>query len=463
MPHFRYTVVNKENNQLNGEIDAPSIDVAREELQELGFSIVAIEETKAAKVEAGVIFEFKGKDKENRTIKGTIKSEELYQAFKRLITEYELDVQYIVQSDLDQKEKAKQKTAGIKLLMKKYQEEVMKNTDKYHEKKFKKVDRNFDKQKALIMRQVDYVLAKVKESIEGFAKELNPEDKQKIKDYVNRILRLKNTTNLEYLKNTSRDLLKFLQNAEVFSKGKGRIKEKLHLYAETEDMIDHLDKGKDFGVYEDLEDQLLRWQSEHIKGKKKIPLLDRIKNLIFALIIHIIHKPEKIRKLNREMQFLSRELKQYYAVYLKTKDQTFRKEASESIKRLRIKRNKIKEKITKLQNEERKKLKEMGELNYFEKILQSVNELTGWLLFFYLAFYFVSGIILNKEILFNSYDIPSIFYLFQSGLIKYILPLIFLLHLTTSLKLLFFKKNLISNVVLFPVFAIFSLLVLFNF
>jgi hypothetical protein len=463
MPHFRYTVVNKENNQLVGEIDAPSIDVAREDLQELGFSIVAIEETKAGKLEPGTAFEFKGKDTENRPITGTIKSEEIYQAFKRLITEYELDVQYIVQADLNEKEKAKQKTAGIKILMKKYQEEVMKNTDKYHEKKFKKIDRNFEKQKALIMRQIDYVLGKVKEAVDGFAKELNPEDKQKIKDYVNRILRLKNTTNLEYLKNTSRDLLKFLQNAEVFSSGKSKIEEKLSLYAETEDMINHLDKGKDFGVYEDLEDQLLRWQSENIKGKKRISLLDRAKNILFSIIIRIIHQPKEIRKLTKELHFLSRELKQYYGVYLKTKDQTFRKESLESIKKLKIKKTKIKEKIKKLKDEERRQLKEMGELNYFEKIISSVNELTGWLLFFYLAFYFVSAIIINKEVFFSNYEIPSIFYLFQSGLIKYILPLIFLLHITTSVKLHFFKKNMISNIVLFPVFAIFSLLVLFNF
>lgn len=463
MPHFRYTVVNKENNQLAGEIDAPSIDIARQELKELGFSIVAIEETKAGKLEPGTVFEFKGKDKEHRTIKGTIKSEDRYKAFKRLIKEYELDVQYILQQDLDEKEKAKLKTEGIKPLMKQYQEEVMKNTDKYHEKKFKKIDRNFEKEKALIMRQVDYVLAKVSEAVDGFAKELNPEHKQKIKDYVNRILRLKNTTNLEYLKNTSRDLLKFLQNAEVFSKGKSKVKERLHLFAETEDMIDHLDKGKDFGLYEDLEDQLLRWQSEHIKGIKKVPLLDKIKNIVYTIIIRVIHQPKEIRILNKELHFLNRELKQYYAVYLKTKDQIFRKEASESIKQLRIKKEKIKQKIQKLKIAERKKLQELGELNYFEKIISSINELTGWLLFFYLSFYFISGIIINKELFFNSYDIPSIFYLFQSGLIKYILPLIFLLHITTSIKLHFFKKNPISNIVLFPVFAIFSLLVLFNF
>ena len=463
MPHFRYTVVNKENKQLAGEIDAPDIDKARVELQELGFSIVAIEETNAGKLEPGTVFEFKGKDNENRTITGTIKSEEQYQAFKRLIKEYELDVQYIVQADLPEKEKAKLKTAGVKTLMKKYQEEVMKNTDKYHEKKFKKIDRNFEKQKALIMRQVDYVLGKVQEAVDGFAKELNPEDKQKIKDFVNRILRLKNTTNLEYLKNTSRDLLKFLQSAEVFSKGKSKIKQRLSLYAETEDMIDHIEKGKDFGVYEDLEDQLLRWQSEHIKGKKKIPLFDRAKNIVFTIIIRIIHQPKEIRKLNKELHFLNRELKQYYGVYLKTKDQTFRKESLESIKQLRIKKQKLKEKIQDLKAQERKRLQEMGELNYFEKVLSSINELTGWLLFFYLVFYFVSSLIINKDLIFNSYEIPSIFYLFQSGLIKYILPLIFLLHITTSVKLHFFKKNMVSNIVLFPVFAIFSLLVLFNF
>ncbi len=466
MPRFKYIIVNKENKQLSGVIDTPSEDEARKELQELGFSIVSIREQKESeKEEAGTVFEFKGIDKENRKIKGTIKSESRYKAFKRLISEYELDVRYLAQANLKPKEKTRQIEEGTKELMKKYQEEVKKNTDLFHKKKLKKVDRNFEKEKALVMRQVDFVLNKVKDAVESFAQELNANDKQKIKDYVNKILRLKNSTNLDYLKKTTEDLLKFLQKAEIFVNKKSRIKDKLKLYAESIDMIDHIEKGKDFGLYEDLEDQIIRWQSEHIKGKKKkeIPLMDKLKSFYYAFLLKIIHQPKEIRDINKELEFLNRELKQYYGVYLKAKDQTYKKEAIKSIKRLKQRKIDLKNKIKKLKHEEKMRTKEEGELNFAEKIIEAVNGITGWLLFFYLVFYIVSGIIINKDIFFEFYEIPSLFFLFQSGIIKYILPIVFLLHVITSIKLFFFKKNFIADIVLFPTFAILTLLVVFNF
>lgn len=465
MPSFRYIVVNKQNKQLAGVVDALTVDTARQDLQELGFSVVSIEEQKAAEEEPGVVFEFKGTDPANKNISGTIKSESRYQAFKRLISEYQLDVRYVVQTNLEQKEKVKQMEEGIKELMKKYQEEVRKKTNLFHKKKLKKVDRNFEKTKALVMRQVDFVLKKVNEAIDSFAKELSPKNKQEIKDYVNKILRLKNSTNLDYLKKTCEDLLKFLQSAELFITKKTRIEDKLKLYAESADMMDHLVKGKDFGVYEDFEEQMLRWQSEHIKGRKKneISFIDKIKNIYYSVITKIIHQPEEIRQINKKIHFLNREMRQYYSVYLKAKDPLYRIEATKSIKKLRTRKTKYQNELKKIKKEERIRTKEAGELNIFEKIFEAVNGITGWLLFFYLVFYFVSGIIISKDIIFEFYEIPTIFYLFQTGLIRYILPIIFLLHATTSLKLYFFKKNLLADLVLFPVFGLCFLLVIFNF
>lgn len=464
MPSFRYIVVNKDNKQLAGEIDAPGIDIAREDLKELGFSIVSIEEKPETAVEeAGQIFEFNGIDNENRSISGTIKSESRYQAFKRLISEYELDIRYLLEKDANEEEKAKQKREGIKDFMRKYQEEVKKRTDMFHKKKFKKIDRNFEKKKALVMRQVDFVMKKVDEAVSSFASELAPEHKQSLKDYVNKVLRLKNSTNLDYLKKTTEDLLKFLQKAEIFVSKSARLNDKLKLYAETEDMIDHLEKGQDFGVYEDLEDQILRWQSEHIKGNKHIPFINKIQNIYYSILLRIIHQPEEARAINKELHFLNRETRQYYGVVLKAKDQNYKEEALKSIKKLKTQKNRLKSKLKKVQEDEKNKMKEMGELSFTEQLLDSINGITGWLLFLYLLLYFTSEIIISKQIFFEIYSIPTIFFIFKTGLIKYVLPIVFLLHATTSLKLNFFKKSIIANILLFPVFAIFTLLVLFNF
>jgi len=464
MPKFRYIVVNKENRQLSGVVDAPNLDTAQKDLKELGFSVISIEKaTKKSSKETGTVFEFNGIDKQKRNITGTIISDDRYSAFKRLITEYDLDVRYIVQADLDEKEKERQKSAGIIDLMKQYQKEVQKNTQMFHKEKLKKIDRSFDRKKALVMRQVDFVLKKVSEAIDKFANDLNPQDKQRIKDYVNKILRLKNTTNLDYLKTTCQDLLKYLQRAEIFTSKKSRIGEKLRLYTQTQEMIKTIQRGKDFGIYEDLQDQLERWQSEHIKGRDKIPFNDKITNIFYSLILKFISEDKEIRILKRKINDLNRDLRQYFNVVLKSKDAEYKKAASKSIKELRAKRKKLKEKLSILRRNEKNRLKAEGQLNAFEKTISVINGLSGWLLFYYLVYYFASEVIINKELIYQNSDIPTLFFLFNTGIVKYILPLVFLLHITTSMKLNFFKKNGAANLILFPAFTLASLIIIFNF
>lgn len=464
MPKFRYIVVNNENRQLSGVVDAPDVEIAQDDLKELGFSIVSIEEAEQlASEETGATFEFSGIDKRKKNIVGTIISDDRYNAFKRLITEYDLDVRYIVQSDLDEKEKEEGKTKGIIDLMREYQKEVQKNTQMFHKEKLKKIDRAFDKEKALVMRQVDFVLGKVSEAISKFANDLNPQDKQRIKDYVNKILRLKNTTNLDYLKTTCKDLLKYLQRAEIFTSKKGRIDEKLGLYTQTQEMINTIQRGKDFGLYEDLQDQLERWQSEHIKGKEKISFGDKVTNFFYSLVLKVISEDKEIRVLKKKISNLNRDIKQYFNVILKSKDADYKKAASKSLKQLRIKKKKLKKKLSILRRNETNKLKAEGELNTFEKVVSIVNGLSGWLLFYYLVYYFVAEVVINKDLLYATSDIPTLFFLFNTGMVKYILPLVFLLHATTSMKLHFFKKNGAANLVLFPVFALVSFLIVFNF
>lgn len=464
MPKFRYIVVNKENRQLSGVVNSPDLDTAQNDLKELGFSIVSIEEAQEkGNEETGTTFEFSGIDNQKKNIIGTIIAEDRYSAFKRLITEYNLDVRYIVQSDLDESEKEKQKTAGIIDLMRQYQKEVQKNTQMFHKEKLKKIDRTFDREKALVMRQVDFVLKKVSEFVDKFANDLNPQDKQRIKDYVNKILRLKNTTNLDYLKNTCKDLLKYLQKAEIFVSKKGRINEKLELYTDTQEMIDTLQRGKDFGLYEDLQDQLERWQSEHIKGRKKIPFNDKLTNFFYSIVLKFIYEDKEVRAIRKKISDVNRDIKQYFNVILKSKDAEYKKAAGKSLKSLRLKRKKLKEKLHVLKHNEKNRLRAEGELNLFEKTLSVINGLSGWLLFYYLAYYFVSEVIVNKDLIYANPDIPSIFFLFNTGLVKYILPIIFLLHASTSMKLHFFKKNGAANLIIFPVFALASFIIVFNF
>jgi len=464
MPKFRYIVVNKANKQLSGVVDAVDAIGAREELQALGFSIVSLEQAEEkAEEEQGVLFEFAGIDTHNKNVAGTIRGESRYEAFKRLMTEYELDIKYIVQANMKEEDKEKEKKAGIIDLMKLYQEEVKKMTNLFHEKKIKNIDRTFEKNKALVMRQVDFVLKKVNKALDQFSENINPQDKQTLIGFVNKILRLKNSTNLEYLKTTSKSLLQFIQTVEINVTKQELIEAKLDLYADTQEMISSIQKGKDFGVTEDFEDQLTRWRNNNISNKEKLSFSLKIQDFFVLQLLRIVHVDPELKEIKLELKKTNNQIKQFYGLFIKAADSGYRDGISQSLKKLKEKKKELTKRIRDFKSIYNKQLKEKGTLSSFEKALDIVNGLSGWLIFFYLAFYFFCEIVTTKQLTLFGNDTPTIFYIFQTGSLKYILPVVFMLHVAVSMKLNIFRKNFLSDFIIFPLFFICSLLVVFNF
>lgn len=103
---FKYTALGASNQKLVGVLDAESLDAAREQLHKMGMSVVAINEVseeEAAKVETkesvaekkqeGITtFYFVSKDLQGKEVNGTIDSKDPNMAFRRLLTEYQFDV-----------------------------------------------------------------------------------------------------------------------------------------------------------------------------------------------------------------------------------------------------------------------------------------------------------------------------------------------------------------------------------
>ena len=118
MPQYLYTVINKENKELNGSINAPDELAARHELNALGFSILALHiETTAAIPEQTIEnikkFDFSAIDKNGKKIVGTIQGENIFTVYKRLLIEYQFDVQSLYSSDLSTDEKDKAILKGV--------------------------------------------------------------------------------------------------------------------------------------------------------------------------------------------------------------------------------------------------------------------------------------------------------------------------------------------------------------
>ena len=87
MPNFKYTVANKSGKKLSGTVEAPDEKIAREELKNLGFSILSLQETSEATKLASHLtkFVFEGYDKNSKLVSGTIPAktkEEKYEQIK---------------------------------------------------------------------------------------------------------------------------------------------------------------------------------------------------------------------------------------------------------------------------------------------------------------------------------------------------------------------------------------------
>ena len=90
-----------------------------------------------------------------------------------------------------------------------------------------------------------------------------------------------------------------------------------------------------------------------------------------------------------------------------------------------------------------------------------MNAFTGWLLTFYLVYYFTSIYLNTKEI--GIEGIPATLSLYRSAFLKYFLTTLFLLHAALSIKINFFRRNDVATLVITPMFLLGSVLIVLNF
>jgi len=460
MKKFRYTIINKEDNQLQGTIGAPDEISAREELNNLGFSIIELrivnkdEETQQKENQLDT-FEFSAIDKAQKKIIGTIKAKNKYTAFKKLIKEYEFEVEYLYSQDLPEKDKEKEKKIGAYQLYNKYNdEEKLKLENKKNNQK--DIEEFKQKQKNLL-EQLNFVLEKVNKILNTYNDELKSNIKAEIKQKVEKILRIKNSTNLNYIKTSIEELLNFLQKEELFLNEEQRKKEKTQLKIEMQSLMNQVHKNRSRPTI-NITENLKNWQKTHITNNQTPSSLE---NFINSLIKIILPTPNiELDNLKTELKQTNNQIKQYILLYIKAPSKEFKKETKSGLKKLWQKRKNILQKIkTKKQEIKNKQILSIQDTKT-EKLIKEIISLTGWLLTFYLIYYFASLYITTKEL--GIKEIPYIFNIYNSAFLKYFLITIFLIQTTLSIKLTFFKRNKIANLMIIPIFLISILLITLN-
>ncbi|PCI24600.1 hypothetical protein COB57_04245 [Candidatus Peregrinibacteria bacterium] len=96
---YSYTAIGNNSQEQSGRIDADSQELAREKLNQMGLSVLSISEISAE--ERGIdksvkVFIFSGKELDGKNVEGSIEADNIVLAYKRLLEEYALVVEWII-------------------------------------------------------------------------------------------------------------------------------------------------------------------------------------------------------------------------------------------------------------------------------------------------------------------------------------------------------------------------------
>lgn len=459
MPIFKYIVANKEGKKLSGTVEAPDQITAKTELNNLGFSIFSIEETQEqAKFQTSMAkFVFEAIDKNGKLVSGTIPSKTKEEAFEKLETEYLLNVSAIWEegASLEQIAQAKQKgTAEMQARLEKSKKTDVEATlnETLEEKKHEQ----------FVRTKIELVLKEVNQLLQNFDKELDPNQKAEIAKKIDKLLRIKHSTNLDYIIETANELLEFIQAQEKLLKEKGHQGKQLELKLKTKKLLNELNKkeGKKT-ISTDIVSKIENWEIKYSQTEKHSKITNFINNILLK-IKKILEKDPQILEFKEKIKSLNRQIFELLQLYFKEPTPEYKTKVKQSIKAVWQMRKKTKAELKEFKKSQKQKGKKLEiEENIMTSFFHELNSFTGWVLGFYIIYYFVSLYLTTKD--FGLSQIPKGFFVYESHLFKYILVILFLMHTCTALKVNFFKKSFIADIVLIPIFIFGTIVTLLNF
>ncbi len=467
MPIFKYTVTNTEGKKLSGTVEASDEQIAREELNNLGFTILTLQETQVEQKEdpSKTKFEFEATDKTGKLVNGTIPAKTQEEALAKLKTEYSLIVSAIWPqgSSQEQVEEAK-KTGAINL-----QEEEAKASKEQKGKELEEKkeddeeslskDPQLRKKELKTRTKIDNILNDVNQLLQTFDKEFDPTQKSEIQKKIDKLLRIKNSKNLDYILVTAEDLLDFIKKQAEKKDKPGDEESTLKLKLETGKILNTLKDEEKKSISENITEKIDEWEKKHGPNKFISPLLNKIKS---ALTV-----PPEIKVQKQKIRALNKELKDLIKLYFKEPTPKYKAAVKENLKttwetrKKAIRDLKTLKKQLKTSGEVRQGEDEEKEENILFSFVEELNSLTGWLLAFYLIYYF-SALYLNTKD-FGLVYVPEGFEVYTSRIFKYILVVLFLLHSSTAIKVNFFRGNMLANIIIIPAFIIASIIAILNF
>lgn len=466
MAQFQYTAVNSSGKKLSGVIGAASEDDARKQLNTFGISILEIKKTaetgdKSPSQEPATSselpkYEFEAIDKNGRKVLGTIPASNRYKAFKRLRDEYEFEVSYVVDFGATAEQKAQARREDFSILKAQYGDKD--EAEAKPESEEEAVNPEFEAKRQALLKKVDFILEKIKKMLADFNDQIRPENRKIIQDYIDKLLRIKSSTNLDYIEHTSEELLKKVQDQELFLHKENMKSQQAKVKLQSQQLMAELHSGSTpqkvmADDIETIHQKLMRTESRFLKG-------------LAQHLEPFLETPEE-KELRQRISGVNKQVWTFRKLWL-TSPKEAKAEAKEGLNRILEERDRLKQELKGLKLKRRKQRIALAqkmdagpkELNE-PLITEEINSLLGWLLGFYLLAYFLSHYVFSK-VFPGGNPLPGDFNLLDSNTLRLLLLSVFLWYILLSLRIEYLRYKNWANAFLIPLGLVLNATLVFN-
>ncbi len=477
---FKYTALGASNQKLEGVLDAESIDAAREELHKMGLSVVGISEVSAqeaavaesqSKVQAStqggiVTFYFIAKDTQAKEVNGTIDAKDANSAYRRLLTEYRFDVVdlYPQSSTNPAADSSKEKFEEWKHQM---EDEGIDLTNK-SAAEAKSEEEDGEKISQDIIAEMDQFIINTKMILKNHPDNYSEAFLKEIQNTLNELERIRSSNNLKHITKICNELYELVSNPDklgkdvtedseyssTVSKLKGSgfvansfqfqqlhsLQKKLARFERTQQVFSKIKKvfnrkgadKIDQNMASRIKKRRARWLaklSRGLKGKNgdEAPSIFRI----FSKFFSFISAPNVILRRARKQ-----DIAKAFTKWKEYRKQSKTKKLVDRIERQSTPADTTTDSIDTIPVERKD----------FVAFFMELDSFAGWLLFFYIAYFFMVSFAIEKNVgLSQELVLKTI----ASPLIINISIFLVIAHLAFTLKIKFFRSNFLGSLFLF--------------
>ncbi len=419
---FSYIALNQEHQKLTGVLSAESLDEAREKLHTLQLSIVSLQQEDDAVEETGdlpeateegiITFAFYVMDPKQNEVRGTIDAPDRVTAFKRLMSEYKFRVISLADTSIPEEIREEEGKKGLEEIAAEVEDEFGISEADLLESGVEietHVSESTEEARKEIVANVEEIVARAEEILEKFDEELTGDEVRAIKNKIDTLMRIRLSNNLKYIQDLADELLVMIdatlqQHLDTVVTKQGA--------AFTDDGKDITSEEGHLAYFRDITQRMSSLMEGYNKSKKKLRRRKKrkqgkvkekkpITNPAIIRTILILKQFQKIFGTIRRMIFSKSTVvrKQYF--------QQLKEHIVEFVHIFKIPDYELipggADAARVAEDMERRKLEEsglagplQGEGSAFYRILQEFHLFFGWLLAFYVAYFYFSVYVVVK-------------------------------------------------------------------